>query len=84
MKPIRQINVDMCKGEINMSTSKALTRSNSSRMLAGVCGGLGEFLDIDPTIVRLAFVLGFFISGGTALLVYLVMALIVPSESSLA
>jgi len=63
-----------------MSTNKQLTRSNSSKMLAGVCGGLGEFLDIDPTILRLAFVFGSFISGGSALLVYLVMALVVPLE----
>jgi phage shock protein PspC (stress-responsive transcriptional regulator) len=64
-----------------MSTTKTLTRSNSSKMLAGVCGGLGEFLDIDPTILRLAFVFGSFISGGTALIVYIVMALVVPLES---
>jgi phage shock protein PspC (stress-responsive transcriptional regulator) len=64
-----------------MTTSKQLTRSNSSRMLAGVCGGLGEFLDIDPTILRLAFVFGSFISGGTALVVYIVMAMVVPLES---
>ena len=63
-----------------MSTSKQLTRSNTSRMLAGVCGGLGEFLDIDPTILRLAFVFGSFISGGSALLVYIVMAFVVPPE----
>ena len=63
-----------------MSTTKILTRSNSSKMLAGVCGGLGEFLDIDPTILRLAFVFGSFISGGTALVVYIVMALVVPLE----
>lgn len=63
-----------------MSTTKQLTRSNSSKMLAGVCGGLGEFLDIDPTILRLAFVFGSFISGGTALVVYIVMALVVPLE----
>jgi len=64
-----------------MTPSKQLTRSNSSRMLAGVCGGLGKFLDIDPTILRLAFVFGSFISGGTALVVYIVMAMVVPLET---
>lgn len=63
-----------------MSTTKQLTRSNTNRMLAGVCGGLGEFLDIDPTILRLAFVFGSFISGGSALLVYIVMAFVIPLE----
>jgi len=63
-----------------MSTTKQLTRSNTNRMLAGVCGGLGEFLDIDPTILRLAFIFGSFISGGSVLLVYIVMAFVVPLE----
>ncbi|MFH2037952.1 MAG: PspC domain-containing protein [Chloroflexota bacterium] len=63
-----------------MSTTKQLTRSNTNRMLAGVCGGLGKFLDIDPTILRLVFVFGSFISGGSALLVYIVMAFVVPLE----
>lgn len=63
-----------------MSSYKQLTRSNHSRMLAGVCGGLGEYLDIDPTILRLAFAFGFFATGGSVLLVYIVMAIVVPSE----
>ena len=63
-----------------MSTSKQLTRSNTNRMLSGVCGGLGEYLDIDPTILRLAFAFGFFATSGSALLVYIVMAFVVPPE----
>jgi phage shock protein PspC (stress-responsive transcriptional regulator) len=64
-----------------MTTTKTLTRSNTSRMLAGVCGGLGDFLDIDPTLLRLAFAFGFFATGGSALLVYIVMAFVVPLEA---
>ena len=63
-----------------MATTKQLTRSNQNRMVAGVCGGLGEYLDIDPTILRLIFALGFFVSGGTTLLIYFVIAIVVPSE----
>lgn len=63
-----------------MANYKQLTRSNQNKMIAGVCGGLGVYLDIDPTLVRLLFALGFFASGGTALLVYIVMACVVPSE----
>ena len=63
-----------------MSTNKQLTRSTQNHMLAGVCGGLGEFLDLDPTIIRLAFALGFLASCGSALIVYIVMAIIVPPE----
>ena len=63
-----------------MANYKQLTRSNHSHMIAGVCGGLGEYLDIDPTLLRLLFALGFFASGGTALLVYIIMAIVVPLE----
>ncbi len=60
---------------------KQLTRSNANRMVAGVCAGLGEYLNIDPTVVRLLFVLGFFITGPAILLAYLIMALIVPEQT---
>ena len=43
-----------------MSDVKILTRSKSNRMIAGVCAGLGDYFNIDPTVVRLLFVLGFF------------------------
>jgi phage shock protein PspC (stress-responsive transcriptional regulator) len=47
-------------------------------MIAGVCAGLGEYLNIDPTVVRLLFVLGFFLTGPGILIAYLIMAIIVP------
>lgn len=58
---------------------KKLYRSRTNRMIAGVCGGLAEHFNIDPTWVRLIFVLLFFL-GGSALLIYLIMWLIVPLE----
>lgn len=61
--------------------SKTLTRSTSNRMLAGVCAGLGEYLGIDPTIVRLLTVLAFFTGFGGIALVYLIMAIIVPEQT---
>jgi phage shock protein PspC (stress-responsive transcriptional regulator) len=57
---------------------KQLTRSITNRMIAGVCAGLGEYLNIDPTVVRLLFVLGFFLTGPGILVAYLIMAIIVP------
>jgi phage shock protein C len=57
---------------------KQLTRSINNRMIAGVCAGLGEYLNIDPTVVRLLFVLGFFLTGPGILIAYLIMAVIVP------
>jgi phage shock protein C len=56
---------------------KKLYRSRKDRMLAGICGGLADYFGIDATWVRLLFVL-FFLVGGSALLVYLIMWLIVP------
>ena len=60
---------------------KQLTRSSTDRMIAGVSAGLGEYLNIDPTVVRLLFVLGFFLSGGGVLIAYLIMAVIVPEQA---
>ena len=64
-----------------MSTNyKQLYRSRDDRMVAGVCGGLGKYLDIDPTIIRLIFVFGSIITGSGLFWVYLVMMLLVPEE----
>jgi phage shock protein C len=48
-------------------------------MLFGVCGGLGEYLNVDPTVIRLIFVLAF-LPGGPGLIAYLALALLVPEE----
>jgi phage shock protein C len=56
-----------------------LYRSRSDRMLSGVCGGLGQYLGIDPTLVRLLFVL-LTLGQGIGVLVYLALWLIVPLE----
>jgi phage shock protein C len=60
---------------------KKLTRSTSNRMIAGVCAGLGEYLGIDPTVIRLLVVLAFFTGFGGIALVYLIMALVVPEQT---
>jgi phage shock protein C len=59
---------------------KQLYRSRDERMVAGICGGLGEYLDIDPTIVRLIFVFGTVITGSGLFWAYLIMMLVVPEE----
>jgi phage shock protein PspC (stress-responsive transcriptional regulator) len=60
---------------------RRLYRSTDDRMIAGVCAGLAEYIDIDPTIVRLLFVLGL-LAGGATFWAYLVMILVVPEELS--
>ena len=64
-----------------MNNYKSFTRSTSNRMIAGVCAGLGEYLGIDPTIVRLLTVLAFFTGFGGIAIVYLIMAIIVPEQA---
>ena len=64
-----------------MTTQKRLTRSKD-KMIAGVAGGLANYLDIDPTIIRILFVVIAF-AGGASLLAYLIMWIIVPEEKLL-
>ena len=48
------------------------------KMLAGVCGGIGEYLGLDPTIIRIIFLILVFSSFGTMVLIYFILALIMP------
>ncbi len=57
-----------------------LTRSSTDRMIGGVCGGLAQYFAVDPVIVRLIFVLVFFING-ISLPMYLVLWLIMPKDT---
>ncbi len=58
---------------------KKLYRSRTDRKLAGICGGLGKFLNLDATVLRLIMVL-LCIAGGSGLLIYFIAALIIPEE----
>ncbi len=55
---------------------KRLYRSKTSRMLGGVCGGLGEYLSVDPTVIRLAWVV--FGLTGAGLVAYILAWIIIP------
>ncbi|MBO4837369.1 MAG: PspC domain-containing protein [Clostridia bacterium] len=57
---------------------KKITRSRNNRMIAGVCGGIGEYFNVDPTLIRLGFVALSFLAGG-GLMVYIIAAVIIPS-----
>jgi phage shock protein C len=59
---------------------RALRRSRSNRMVAGVCGGLEDFFGLDAFWFRLAFLIALVPGGVPGLLVYLIMWLIVPSD----
>ena len=57
-----------------------LYRSESNRMLCGVCAGIAEYFNLDPTLIRLAWAL-FCVLGGSGVLAYILAAIIIPPES---
>jgi phage shock protein PspC (stress-responsive transcriptional regulator) len=59
---------------------KRLHRSRTERILGGVCGGIGEHIDVDPTVIRLLWVFGTLLSLGWGLLFYLIAWIIIPEE----
>ena len=60
---------------------KKLYRSDENKMLAGVCGGIAEYFGVDPTLIRLAWVV-FSLLGGSGLLAYILAAMIIPRDDS--
>ena len=59
--------------------NKRLYRSREDRRISGVCGGIAEYLGIDPTLVRILWVL-LALAGGPGVLLYIIMAVVVPEE----
>lgn len=57
---------------------KRLFRSSANRMISGVCGGIAEYLNVDPTIIRLLWVI--FSIFGVGILVYIAAAIIMPVQ----
>ena len=61
------------------SEPKRLYRSKTNRRLFGVCGGIGEYFNIDPVIIRLLWIL-FTLAGGGGIIAYIVACFIVPEQ----
>lgn len=61
--------------------TKKLYRSRSSRTICGVCGGIGEYFNIDPTLIRLAWIL--VACMGPGILAYIIAAVVIPDEPSI-
>ena len=65
--------------EAEMQDKRRLYRSADEKMVAGVCGGLAEYFDVDPTIVRVAYVLLTLVSGlFPGVILYAVLAIVMP------
>jgi phage shock protein C len=65
------------------ATKKRLMRSRTDKKLMGVCGGIAEYLNLDPTLVRIAFVIGVIASGGPFVLAYFGLGFVMPKEPKL-
>jgi phage shock protein C len=63
-----------------MELHNRLYRSRSERMVAGVAGGIADYADVDPTIVRLIWIAALLTTGPLALLLYLLCAIVIPRE----
>jgi phage shock protein PspC (stress-responsive transcriptional regulator) len=59
---------------------KMLRRSMSDKKLCGICGGVGEYFGVDPTMIRIAYVIFTLLSGGAGILIYFLMYLIIPED----
>jgi phage shock protein C len=77
-----EVNVTMESGTPSPQPTpqRELRRSISDRKLFGVCGGLAKYLDLDPTLVRILYVILVLASFGWALLLYIIMAILMPEE----
>ena len=62
-----------------MDAPKRLCRSRQNRQLAGVCGGIAEYLGWDPTLVRVAWII-LTLLGGSGILIYLILWLVMPES----
>lgn len=62
--------------------AKKLYRSSKNKKLAGVCGGMAEYFDMDTTIIRLIWAFLTVLSGGTGLILYVIAAFIIPESES--
>ena len=69
----------IARGRLTDAPNGRLHRSKTNRMIAGVCGGLAEYLNADPTVIRLVTVL-LVLGWGSGLLAYIICAIVMPEE----
>lgn len=64
-----------------MANNKRLYRSTTNRMLGGICGGIAEYFNADPTLVRLIYVvLSLFTVAFPGIIVYLICLIVIPND----
>jgi Putative stress-responsive transcriptional regulator len=65
-----------------METRKRLTRSRKEKMIAGVCGGIADYFDLDPTIVRIGYIMLSIFTVFAGILCYFILWFVMPVESA--
>ena len=65
-----------------MSDAKQLRRSKDDKMIAGVCAGLGKYFGMEASMMRVLYVLGTVFVAGSGVLLYIVLAFVIPEEES--
>ena len=73
---------DDSRGRMNDLRKMKLVKSRTNKMLTGVCGGIGELLGIDPTIIRLIWA-ALSLAGGTGIILYIIAAVIIPEDDDI-
>ena len=63
-----------------MTSVKRLYRSSDNRVFAGSCGGLGEYFDVDPTVVRVVYVLLSLLTAFMGILLYIILLFVIPNR----
>ena len=63
-----------------MTYVKRLYRSSDNRVFAGICGGLGEYFDVDPTVVRVVYVLLSLLTAFMGVLLYIILLFVIPNR----
>ena len=64
-----------------MNNGKKLVRSSTDKYIMGVCGGVAEYFEIDPTVVRLIWAGASLISGGAGIILYIIASVLMPSDA---
>lgn len=59
---------------------KRLTKSSTDKMISGVCGGIAEYFEVDPTLVRIGYLIFTFAGVGSPILLYFILAVIMPED----
>ncbi|MCD7778565.1 MAG: PspC domain-containing protein [Clostridiales bacterium] len=62
---------------------KKLKKSLNNKMVSGVCGGIGEYVNVDPTVIRVIWAIAAFFSLGAAIVIYIILVFVIPPDDGI-